>query len=82
MVLKTKYQAWAVILNGLNNVSYSYKKLSSRYRRNTISNGRFIRKPITKGDSDLRIAMKLVATSGKGPTKQVPSMGCNIKWFG
>ena len=38
-------------------------------------------KPITEGESDLRIAMKLVATSGKGPTKQVPSMGCNIKWF-
>jgi len=38
-------------------------------------------KPVTKGDSDLRIAMKLVATSGRGPTKQVPSMGCNIKWF-
>ena len=38
-------------------------------------------KPIAKGDSDLRIAMELVATSGKGPTKQVPSMGCNIKWF-
>ena len=38
-------------------------------------------KPITKGDSDLRIAMKLVATSGKGPAKQAPSMGCNIKWF-
>ena len=38
-------------------------------------------KPVTKGDSDLRIAMKLVVTSGKGPTKQVPSMGCGIKWF-
>ena len=38
-------------------------------------------KPITKGESDLRIAMKLVATSGKGPANQVPSMGCNIKWF-
>ena len=38
-------------------------------------------KPITKGDSDLRVAMKLVSTSGKGPTKQIPSMGCNIKWF-
>ena len=38
-------------------------------------------KPITKGDSDLRAAMKLVSTSGKGPTKQIPSMGCNIKWF-
>ena len=38
-------------------------------------------KPITKSDSDLRVAMKLVSTSGKGPTKQIPSMGCNIKWF-
>ena len=38
-------------------------------------------KPITTGDSDLRVAMKLVSTSGKGPTKQIPSMGCNIKWF-
>ena len=38
-------------------------------------------KPITKGDSDLKVAMKLVSASGKGPTKQVPSMGCNIKWF-
>ena len=38
-------------------------------------------KPITKGDSELKIAMKLVATSGKGPAKQIPSMGCNIKWL-
>ena len=38
-------------------------------------------KPITKGDSDLRVSMKLVSTSGKGPNKQIPSMGCSIKWF-
>ena len=38
-------------------------------------------KPIRKGDSDLKIAMKLVATSAKGPENQIPSMGCNIKWF-
>jgi len=38
-------------------------------------------KPITKGDSDLRVAMKLVSTSGKGPAEQISSMGCNIKWF-
>ena len=38
-------------------------------------------KPVTTGDSELRIAMKLVAASGKGPIKQSPSMGCNIKWF-
>ena len=38
-------------------------------------------KPVATGDSELRIAMKLVATSRKGPAKQIPSMGCNIKWF-
>ena len=38
-------------------------------------------KPVDTGDSELRIAMKLIATSGKGPAKQTPSMGCNIKWF-
>ena len=38
-------------------------------------------KPVGKGDSDLNIAMRLIATSGKGPKNQIPSMGCNIKWF-
>ena len=38
-------------------------------------------KPVSTEDSELRIAMKLIATSGKGPVKQTPSMGCNIKWF-
>ena len=38
-------------------------------------------KPVVSGDSDLRKAMKLVAETGKGPTDQIPSMGCNIKWF-
>jgi len=38
-------------------------------------------KPIGKGESDLNIAMRLIATSGKGPKNQIPSMGCNIKWF-
>jgi len=38
-------------------------------------------KPVKTGDSDLRIAMKLVAETGKGPQEQIPSMGCNIKWF-
>ena len=37
--------------------------------------------PVTQGDSDLRTAMKLVAKSGIGPKNQIPSMGCNIKWF-
>ena len=38
-------------------------------------------KPVKNGESDLRIAMKLVAETGKGPKNQIPSMGCNIKWF-
>ena len=38
-------------------------------------------KPVHKGNSDLRVAMQLIAASGKGPKNQVPSMGCNIKWF-
>jgi len=38
-------------------------------------------KPVNQGDSELRTAMKLVAKSGKGPKNQIPSMGCNIKWF-
>ena len=38
-------------------------------------------KPINNGDSDLKIAMKMVAQTQKGPNEQIPSMGCNIKWF-
>ena len=38
-------------------------------------------KQVGKGDSDLKVAMKLIAASGKGPKIQIPSMGCNIKWF-
>ena len=37
-------------------------------------------KPIRKTESDLLIGMKLIANTGKGPMKQIPSMGCNIKW--
>jgi peroxiredoxin len=38
-------------------------------------------KAIREEDSDLRVAMKQIAESEKGPNKQIPSMGCNIKWF-
>jgi len=38
-------------------------------------------KPVRKGDSDLKIAMKLITETGNGPKNQIPSMGCNIKWF-
>ena len=38
-------------------------------------------KPINSDDSDLRLAMKMIAKHKKGPNEQIPSMGCNIKWF-
>ena len=38
-------------------------------------------KPIQEGKSDLLSAMELIAETEKGPKEQVPSMGCNIKWF-
>ena len=38
-------------------------------------------RPVRKGDSDLKIAMELIAKSDKGPSDQIPSMGCNIKWY-
>ena len=38
-------------------------------------------KPVNKGESDLKLAMKMIANSQIGPSKQVSSMGCNIKWF-
>ena len=38
-------------------------------------------KPVKNNDSDLIKAMRLIAKTGKGPENQIPSMGCNIKWF-
>jgi peroxiredoxin len=38
-------------------------------------------KPINNSDSDLKVAMKIVALTQKGPDEQIPSVGCNIKWF-
>ena len=38
-------------------------------------------KPINNRESDLKAAMKMVAKTNKGPDQQIPSMGCNIKWF-
>ena len=55
------------------------RKLELQYR------GRFRElkdlKPVNNDDSDLKIAMRMVAQKQKGPDKQIPSMGCNIKWF-
>ena len=38
-------------------------------------------KAVKDGDSDLKIAMKMIIKTQKGPEEQIPSMGCNIKWF-
>jgi len=38
-------------------------------------------KPVNSSTSDLKIAMQLISKTGKGPIKQYPSMGCNIKWY-
>ena len=38
-------------------------------------------KPVQEGPSDLLNAMTLIAKTGNGPSEQIPSMGCNIKWF-
>ena len=55
------------------------KELKLQYR------GRFRElkdlKPVSGGDSDLKIAMKMISETQAGPKSQTPSMGCNIKWF-
>ena len=38
-------------------------------------------KPVRDGDSDLKVAMTMISKTQKGPEEQIPSMGCNIKWF-
>ena len=38
-------------------------------------------KPVKDGDSDLKVAMQMISKTQKGPVEQIPSMGCNIKWF-
>ena len=38
-------------------------------------------KPVRAGNSDLFIAMKQIAETGKGPETQIPSVGCGIKWL-
>ena len=37
--------------------------------------------PVGIGDSELYQAMKQISETGNGPKKQIPSMGCNIKWI-
>ena len=37
-------------------------------------------KPINVGESELCVAMKMIAETGNGPKRQTPGMGCNVKW--
>jgi len=46
--------------------------------RGPLDASRIQRQPNTR--RDLFLAMKQVAETGHGPTDQVPSMGCSIKW--
>jgi len=36
--------------------------------------------PVMEKESELLLAMKMIASTNKGPLQQYPSMGCNIKW--
>ena len=53
------------------------KELQYRGRMRELKN----LKPVNNNETDLFKSMKLVSETGKGPENQIPSMGCNIKWF-
>ena len=36
--------------------------------------------PVRNQDSELKLAMQAIAETGQGPRKQIPSIGCSIKW--
>jgi peroxiredoxin len=36
--------------------------------------------PVHNQDSELKLAMQTIAKTGQGPSKQIPSIGCSIKW--
>ena len=59
---------------------FGYNKNSELQYRGRILEAKKL-KPVHTGDTELRKAMQLIAKTGKGPKNQVPSMGCNIKWF-
>ena len=59
---------------------FGYNKNSELQYRGRILDAKKL-KPIDKGETELKKAMKLIAETGKGPQEQIPSMGCSIKWF-
>ena len=54
------------------------KNLELQYRGRLRELKNFV--PVKNGESDLLKAMKKIAETGKGPTNQIPSAGCSIKW--
>ena len=36
--------------------------------------------PVRNKDSELKLAMQNITKTGNGPTEQIPSIGCSIKW--
>ena len=54
------------------------KNLELQYRGRLRELKKFI--PVKDGESDLLLAMKQIAETGKGPKDQIPSAGCGIKW--
>ena len=59
---------------------FGYNKNSELQYRGRILDAKKL-KPVDKGETELKKAMKLIAETGKGPQEQIPSMGCSIKWF-
>ena len=59
---------------------FGYNKKSELQYRGRILEAKKL-KPVHAGDTELKKAMKLISETGKGPQKQIPSMGCSIKWF-
>ena len=57
---------------------YKNKNLELQYRGKNKRTQNL--KPIKNGESDLIKAMIMISKTQKGPTEQIPSMGCNIKW--
>jgi len=59
---------------------FGYNKKNELHYRGRIRELRNL-KPVRNDESDLRVAMRNISINGIGPKKQIPSMGCNIKWF-
>ena len=59
---------------------FGYNKKNELQYRGRIRELRNL-KPVRNDESDLRVAMRNISINGIGPKKQIPSMGCNIKWF-